>query len=145
IAGAAVEGAEAAPAELHGPPALLAGRDLLGRRRGGILAVRGGGGGRRLVEVPRVLALRVVAAADEGAEAAEAHEELPAVLGAELVDRHPVAFAVRHLLAGGLQVAEELLVEVGDGVLPVDLALFDTVELPFELGRVALVDDVVET
>src|SRR5436305_7060092 len=90
VAGAPVEGAEAAALERHRLAAQLAGGGLLlGRRR----AVRPRGG-RGLVDVAAVLAVRIVAAGDERPEAAEAHHQAGAVVGALLVERDAVVLAV---------------------------------------------------
>src|SRR5207244_9077642 len=125
IAGAAPEGAEAAAADLHGLAALRTDRDLLlgrglTRRPAGRLPRRAG-----LLQIPGVLALGIVAAGDEDAEAAETEEERAAVQRAGFVQGDSVALDVRHLLAGGLQILGELAIEVGDRHLPVDLAVFN--------------------
>src|SRR6185295_17819754 len=141
VAGTAVERAEAAALERHRPAADLAGRDLcfgaaVGGRRGRL--------GGRLLDVAGVLALRIVAAGDERPEAAEAHQQARAALGTRLVEGYAFALDVGHLLAGRLQVAAELLIEVGHRLLPGEPAALDLVELHLQRGGVALVEDVVE-
>src|SRR5258708_1379683 len=157
----------------HRPAALLAGRDLLGGRgavgvraggasrgAGGVAGPRSPGRGRRAAvargssrgaavgrgwrEIAGVLAGRVVAAAHEGAVAAEAHQQLRAAVGTFLVERHALALDVAHLLAGSLEVPRELLVEVGDRLAPLEVAVLDLVELPLAGRGVPLAEDVVE-
>src|SRR6185295_8943882 len=140
VAGAAVEGAEAAALERHRPAAHLAGRDLFLRAAVG----RRGGLGRRLLDVAGVLALRIVTAGDERAEASEAHQQPRAALGTGLVERDALALDVGHLHARRLQVPRELLIEFRHRPLPPEPALLDLVELLLQGGRVTFVQDVVE-
>ena len=137
ISGAADERAEAAAAHGHRLAALLARRYVrVGRGR---CRVVGG-----LVGIARVVAGGVGRARNEATVAAEPKGQSGTTLGAVLIERHAVLLDVRHLAAGALEIAGELVVELAQRGAPLEFAVLDAIQLHFEARGVALVQNVVE-
>ena len=86
----------------------------------------------------------IAGAGDEAAVLAPLdHQGLAALLADQVGGLlHPLD--VGHVLFGVLQVLVEALVELAHGLAPVELAVFDLVELLFHPRRVLHVEDVVE-
>ena len=143
IAGTGEELAEPTPLEDHRTATLLTGLVGVGILRHGLGAdLTGGEGGLRAGDVAGRFALWIVGAGKELAKASELDGHLRSTLFTALVGDDLLSFDVTHVLFRRLQIDGELGVEASQGSGPLDLALFDLVELLLHPGGIFDVEEV---